>query len=110
MATKNKFAALSADLLARAERPAFGFDADPAYAPYLEPARVSWHVDPEPMAPRALTNSQAAAYVGVSTKTFSKLVEKGLFDAPLVLADERRWDRHALDRTMDRMSGLAISA
>lgn len=48
-----------------------------------------------------------AAYVGVSVKTFSKLVDKGLFDAPVMLADQRHWDRCALDRAMDRMSGIA---
>ena len=49
---------------------------------------------------------QAAAYVGVSAQTFDKLVERGVFDRPLMLDERRRWDRHALDRAMDKLSGL----
>lgn len=104
MATKTKFAALSADLLIRSE---LAPETEATFDPYREPARVSWRETAEPLAPRALTGSQAAAYVGVSPKTFTKLVEKGMFDAPMVLADQRRWDRLALDRAMDRISGIA---
>jgi excisionase family DNA binding protein len=108
MATKRKFAALSAELLGRSEiAPAFAAETEATFEPYRDPPRIAWRETPQPLAPRALTTTQAAAYVGVSAKTFSKLVDKGMFDAPMMLADQRRWDRRALDRAMDRMSGIA---
>lgn len=109
MATKKKFASLSADLLSRdlETSRALEFETEQTFMPYLEPARVVWREDePSDPSPRALTSREAAAYVGVSPQTFGKLVEKGMFDKPLVLAEHRRWDRHALDRAMDRLSGL----
>ncbi len=104
--SSRKFATLSADLLDRSGARA-AVEAEAAFNAYATPALVTWHDESAALEPRALTNRQAAAYVGVSPKTFVKLVDKGLFAKPMELAEQRRWDRYALDRTMDRLSGLA---
>ncbi len=73
---------------------------------------VATHTQPRPatrretgLVPRGLTRRQAAVYVGVSPTTFKKLVTTGVFGAPMLLADRRRWDRLAIDHAFDRMSG-----
>lgn len=110
MAAKKKFAKLSSDLLIRdlEASSALEFETEQTFTPYRESARVAWHEDAstDMASPRVLNTRQAAAYVGVSAQTFDKLVERGVFDRPLMLDERRRWDRHALDRAMDKLSGL----
>ena len=58
------------------------------------------------IAPRGLELDLAAAYVGLSAPSFLAQVEAGRMPAPTSLGRRRVWDRRALDRAMDRLSGL----
>lgn len=53
---------------------------------------------------RLLTGKAAAVYLGVSWGTFNNWVNIGLL--PSALPVMKRWDRKAIDATIDRMSGL----
>ena len=59
--------------------------------------------------PRWLSVDAAAAYVGLSQRTFEAEVAFGTFPQPFKLGRTRRrlWDVRALDATMDRASGLS---
>jgi predicted DNA-binding transcriptional regulator AlpA len=107
MSTK-KFASLNADLLDRSGAEA-ALAAELAFQAFGGSVNATWREDAAPLEPRALTKTQAAKYVGVSPKTFFKLVDQGVFDQPMRLAEQTRWDRLALDRALDRMSGLAVA-
>ncbi|KAA2237725.1 helix-turn-helix transcriptional regulator [Salinarimonas soli] len=56
------------------------------------------------LAPRGLTREQAAAYCNLSPSGFDLWVSKGRLPKPI--AGTRRWDRAALDRAWDKLSGL----
>ncbi|WP_024276024.1 hypothetical protein [Hyphomicrobium sp. 802] len=57
--------------------------------------------------PRGLSLDEAAAYVNLSPKSFLAEVDAGRYPAALPhKADRLIWDRHALDRALDRISGL----
>lgn len=62
----------------------------------------------EPTTPRLLTGAQAAAYYGLKPGTFAQWVADGR--APKPLPGTRRWDRKALDLTLDKVSGIAAPA
>lgn len=47
--------------------------------------------------PLGLSRAQAAAYIGVSTGLFDRLVLEGLMPAPKQLAARTVWDRRALE-------------
>ncbi|MBS0243891.1 MAG: helix-turn-helix domain-containing protein [Proteobacteria bacterium] len=51
------------------------------------------------LAPRGLTRAEAAAYLGISARTFSKRVREGKL--PGANAATGRWDRVALDAALD---------
>jgi predicted DNA-binding transcriptional regulator AlpA len=53
---------------------------------------------------RLMTGAEAAAYLGISTATFSKWVAKGI--APKPIPNTRRWDRKAIDLALDKTSGI----
>lgn len=59
-----------------------------------------------PVASRVLNRAETAAYIGYSVTWFAErlpeLYAKG-FPAPLPLLE--RWDRHAIDRWLDRLGG-----
>ncbi len=56
------------------------------------------------MLPRGLTRDQAAAYCGCeTTDAFDGWVRRGIVPGPM--AGTRRWDRKAIDRALDRLSG-----
>lgn len=55
--------------------------------------------------PRLISSATAAAYLGVTPATFFRWVAAGLIPKPL--PGTRRWDRRALDLTIDRLSGIA---
>lgn len=59
---------------------------------------------PAGIIPRGLTREQAAEYVGVEPATFDKYRQRDLLPGPM--RGTMRWDRRALDRAMDRLSGL----
>jgi len=65
----------------------------------------STHVLPMSLPPRGLTKEQAAAYCGCeSVEAFNDWVRRGL--VPKSMNGTHRWDRKALDRALDRLSGL----
>ena len=57
--------------------------------------------------PRLMTRPQAAAYLGISTSTFSTWVAMGKM--PASIAGTRRWDRMAIDAKLDDESGIVSS-
>ncbi|PJI55821.1 hypothetical protein CTI14_01610 [Methylobacterium radiotolerans] len=55
--------------------------------------------------PRGLSREQAAEYCGCeSVSTFDDWVRKGI--VPRAMKGTSRWDRKAIDRALDRHSGL----
>ena len=53
--------------------------------------------------------AEAAAYLGLSPARFERHVAEGLLPRPLPLGGRGRvWDRMAIDRALDRMSGFGI--
>jgi hypothetical protein len=69
-----------------------------------EPSRPAGALPPS-IAPRGLSKEQAAAYCGCeSVDAFSDWVRRGLVPGPM--KGTHRWDRKALDRALDRLSGL----
>ena len=64
---------------------------------------------PANIAPRCLTRAQAAEYCGCDTvEAFDGWVRKGIVPGPIV--GTHRWDRRAIDRALDRRSGLLSDA
>ncbi|WP_081636432.1 hypothetical protein [Methylobacterium sp. 285MFTsu5.1] len=58
------------------------------------------------MLPRGLSREQAAEYCGCgSVSSFDDWVRKGI--VPRAMRGTNRWDRKAIDRALDRHSGLA---
>ena len=51
-----------------------------------------------------MTRSEAASYCALSPEAFSAWVGSGKVPGPL--PGTKRWDRTAIDRAIDRMSGL----
>ena len=61
------------------------------------------------LAPRGLSREQAAAYCGCETvEAFDGWVRKGIVPGPI--SGTHRWDRRAIDRALDRRSGLLSDA
>jgi hypothetical protein len=58
---------------------------------------------PDGMMPRLLSRDEAAAYCGVSAGLFEQRVG---IPAVRCFGTRRLWDRHALDRWLDGVSGL----
>jgi hypothetical protein len=64
---------------------------------------------PTNIAPRCLTRAQAAEYCGCETvEAFDGWVRKGIVPGPIT--GTHRWDRRAIDRALDRRSGLLSDA
>lgn len=53
---------------------------------------------------RCLTASEAANYCRLTSSGFRAWVARGTLPPPL--PGTRRWDRHAIDAALDRLSGL----
>lgn len=64
---------------------------------------------PASLPPRLLSREQAAEYVGVSPTAFDELVP-GTMPAPTRLGRRVLWDRHQLDRVVDRLAGASASS
>lgn len=58
----------------------------------------------ERMPARAMTRAEAAAYCGVTLSGFADWQRRGIVPGPM--AGTKRWDRIALDRALDKASGL----
>lgn len=57
--------------------------------------------------PRGLTCDEAARYCGISASRFLSLVADGTLPAPMPFAGKVKvWDRKAIDRVYDRVSGI----
>ena len=64
---------------------------------------------PQGITPRGLTREQAAAYCGCETlAAFDEWVRKEI--VPKAMLGTNRWDRKAIDRALDRRSGLIADA
>ena len=65
---------------------------------------------PIEMPPRLLCKESAAAYVGLSPNAFEAEVAAGTFPEAFRLRTVRRalWDVRALDRALDRISGIEV--
>ena len=59
-----------------------------------------------PDARRCYDRREAASYVGVSPTSFDKLVRRGVMPRPTELLGRKVWDRKALDRVLDGLSGI----
>lgn len=59
------------------------------------------------LAPRLMTKAEAAAYCCLSTERFGQWVREGKVSP--AIPDTHRWDRRALDRDLDRLSGIDTS-
>ena len=55
--------------------------------------------------PRGLSRLRAAAYVGVSSGIFDRLVAEGKLPKPKSIYHLRRWDLGAIDRALDALFG-----
>lgn len=58
-----------------------------------------------PDQPRLMTRAEAAAYCGYSPEHFSRHVAAGRLPQPL--PHMHRWDRQAIDRALDALSGIS---
>lgn len=58
---------------------------------------------------RCVDRKEAASYVGVSVGHFDKLVRSGEMPKPIKFGGRKVWDKHSLDRAIDRLSGLVSS-
>jgi len=52
---------------------------------------------PPSLPPRGLSRVEAAAYLGVSARTFDGMVADGRMPGPKRIGARKLWDRHALD-------------
>lgn len=59
------------------------------------------------ISPRGLSEAQAAAYVGLSLTQFLSEVRRGRFSRPQYYGRRKVFDRHALDRDLDRLTEVA---
>ena len=55
---------------------------------------------PPNLAPRGLSRIEAAAYIGIGTSKFDKLVADGRMPRPKVIDKRKTWDRTRLMRPM----------
>lgn len=60
------------------------------------------------MEKRLLNSAEAAEYCGLSVRTFRSLVRRGVL--PGALKQTRRYDRVALERKLDQLSGIGPHA
>ena len=58
---------------------------------------------------RCYDRKEAASYVGVSPTTFDKLVRRGVMPRPVEFLGRKVWDRNALDRVLDDLSGVDVA-
>ncbi|MGA6963343.1 MAG: hypothetical protein WBZ51_06915, partial [Xanthobacteraceae bacterium] len=60
------------------------------------------------MEPRGIKRADAAKYCGISPATFSRWISVGIM--PRSIPGTRVWDRVALDRALDKVSAVSITA
>jgi len=62
-----------------------------------------------PPVPRLLGNDMAAAYLGVSERTFDHIKSQANFPLPIRFGRRTLWDRKALDVFIDRLSAESLT-
>lgn len=74
-------------------------------------ARGATHIAacPPPEA-RGLSREQSAAYVGIGTSLFDRMVQDGRMPRPKHMNSRTVWDRLALDRAFDALPSDAADA
>jgi hypothetical protein len=65
------------------------------------------HQLPAGILPRGLSRRDAAEYCGLPLSTFDARVAEGALPGPIFPGRCRVWDRLALDRTMNSLSGIS---
>jgi predicted DNA-binding transcriptional regulator AlpA len=60
---------------------------------------------PASLPPRGLSREAAAQYVGIGVSMFDRLVKGGRLPRPISIGGRRVWDRAALDRSFNALSG-----
>ena len=66
---------------------------------------VSGMEKPLPNSPKDVLNrSEAANYIGVSTKKFNELVRQGRMPTPRLIDDQTMWYTSELDKFFDKLS------
>lgn len=68
-------------------------------------AMASWRALPPTLPPRGLSRVEAAAYVGVGSTLFDRLVSLGFMPKPKKIGGRCVWDVRALDRAFDALPG-----
>jgi len=58
---------------------------------------------------RVFSRAEAASYVSASVGYFDKLIRLGKMPQALPLPGVKRWDKNALDRAIDALSGMSAS-
>ena len=58
------------------------------------------------IAPRGLSRTEAANYVGIGTTKFDQLVRDGRLPKAIQIDGRVVWDRHKLDDAFDRLAGI----
>jgi predicted DNA-binding transcriptional regulator AlpA len=58
---------------------------------------------PPSLAPRGLSRSEAAAYIGVSPSLFDAMVKDGRMPRPKRINSRTVWDRHQLDLAFEAL-------
>ncbi|HWB48351.1 MAG TPA: hypothetical protein VG651_04515 [Stellaceae bacterium] len=61
---------------------------------------------PAGLLPRGLCRAAAAQYVGVGVSMFDRLVKGGRLPRPISIGGRKVWDRAALDRSFNALSGV----
>jgi predicted DNA-binding transcriptional regulator AlpA len=63
---------------------------------------------PASLAPRGLSRTEAAAYVGVSPSLFDAMVKDGRMPRPKRINSRTVWDRHLLDQAFEALDDNEI--
>ena len=62
---------------------------------------------PPSLPPRGLSREAAAQYVGISVGKFDQMTKDGRMPKPIRIDGRKVWDRCAVDRAFDVLSGSA---
>lgn len=57
----------------------------------------------EPLYPRGMSRTEAAAYIGVSPSLFDEMVQDRRMPSPKLINSRTVWDRIALDRAFEQL-------
>jgi len=66
--------------------------------------------DQQPLEPRGLSRTEAAAYIGISASLFDQMVEDGRMPPAKCINSRRVWDRRELDGAFAQLPVDAATA